>query len=279
MPPLITLDELLEDLKKENHKTTSEIFVTLAKLLNEKGKEAHNTLELLNVSFNIIDNGVASFKLRKFYTKYYLAENVCYFASIKTVKDLVKFSDLWNNFEAALYGYTIFERFKYNQLNWIIMLLKRNPESRRAIIKLTYPIINEVDKEPCAKDIHFFIRDNQVKAILNLRSSDFIYGLFYDLPFFRLIHRIVAESLGIKLGELSVNVDTFHCYFKDLDKLNSIVNNEVEKLKFNYDNMIELYNNSTKCEYLYTVLENNSDNLIKEALRLNIIERSNNDRE
>jgi hypothetical protein len=56
-----------------------------------------------------------------------------------------------------------------------------------------------------------------------MRSSDIILGLAYDVPAFTTMQEILANELGIDLGEYVHTSNSLHCYERDFVMLNDIV--------------------------------------------------------
>lgn len=112
-----------------------------------------------------------------------------------------------------------------NQVDGVIQELTRDRDSRRAVIA----IYQSEDlfgggglNTPCTLNLQFLIRDNKLQLIANMRSSDVVRGLTYDLFVFTMIQEYVARRLGIALGEYFHNAGSLHMYVDDLplvDKL------------------------------------------------------------
>lgn len=95
-----------------------------------------------------------------------------------------------------------------NQVNNVIELLKRKPESRRAVIQI-FSAKDLVKKSPGGKDrveipctcsLQFFLRKNRLYALTSMRSNDAFLGLPHDIFAFTMLQEIIAQSIGAKLG-------------------------------------------------------------------------------
>ena len=62
-----------------------------------------------------------------------------------------------------------------------------------------------------------------------MRSSDIILGLAYDVPAFTTIQEILANELGVELGEYVHTSNSLHCYERDFEMLDAIANTRVFK--------------------------------------------------
>jgi len=174
-------------------------------------------------------------------------------------KDLDKFSDSgFNNFNGA-YGQRI-RRYginraghtcikfwdvhggengfrEFDQLRDIIKKLKKDKDTRQAVITLHNPIFDraEVDTQdrPCNITSMIKIIDNKLQWHQVVRSNDCNLGLYnaniYQWSF---IQEYVASCLGIDVGELLFFSDSLHLYESD----------PITKRVLNDDRNIDIYN-------------------------------------
>jgi hypothetical protein len=57
-----------------------------------------------------------------------------------------------------------------------------------------------------------------------MRSSDIILGIAYDVPAFTTMQEILANELGVDLGEYVHTSNSLHCYERDFEMLGAIAN-------------------------------------------------------
>lgn len=119
------------------------------------------------------------------------------------------------------YGPRIFNMHgKYNQLKYIITLLKNSPNTRRAVIQ----IFDASDTEkkykeiPCTCTMQFVIRNNKLNMYVSMRSNDAFIGLPHDIFTFTMIQEIVAKTLNVDLGIYNHSVGSLHLYEENKDK-------------------------------------------------------------
>jgi hypothetical protein len=60
-----------------------------------------------------------------------------------------------------------------------------------------------------------------------MRSSDIILGLAYDVPAFTIMQEVMANELGVELGEYVHTSNSLHCYQRDFEMLDEIANSEI----------------------------------------------------
>lgn len=116
-------------------------------------------------------------------------------------------------------------RYKENQLDNVIKILRDSPDSRRAVIQLFSPEdISHRHKEiPCTCTLQFFIRRNRLHMFVSMRSNDAFKGLPHDVFAFTMIQEIVARTLGCKLGAYKHAVGSLHLYDEDREKVQGYI--------------------------------------------------------
>lgn len=120
----------------------------------------------------------------------------------------------------------------HGDLGQIVSLLKRDPDSRQAVVTLYdsdrdlgRPDIRDV---PCTLNIQFRLRDQRwgpedsdVSKVLHMwvtmRSNDAWLGLPYDLGQFSLLQYAMAEALGAGIGTYTHSAGSMHLYEKNWD--------------------------------------------------------------
>ncbi len=98
------------------------------------------------------------------------------------------------------------------QLRFVVNTLKKDPDTRQAIMtfwRWNPPTSKDV---PCTVALHFLIRDNQLNLHVLMRSNDAIWGNNYDVPSFCLLLNFIASCVGIVPGELYLTANSMHIY-------------------------------------------------------------------
>lgn len=116
------------------------------------------------------------------------------------------------------YGPRIFAKNGYNQLEKIVDLLTRNPNSRRAVVQIFDALdVAEVHKEvPCTCTLQFLVRNGYLHMITHMRSNDAYKGLPHDIFCFSMLHELVTRSLNLKIGVYRQFVGSLHLYDTDM---------------------------------------------------------------
>lgn len=112
------------------------------------------------------------------------------------------------------YGPRLFNMKGNDQVANVIALLRKNPDSRRAVIQLFDAAdIAEKHKEiPCTCTLQFMIREGCLYMFTNMRSNDAFIGLPHDVFAFTMLQEIMARTLGVKLGTYKHIVGSLHLY-------------------------------------------------------------------
>jgi len=120
-----------------------------------------------------------------------------------------------------------------SQLHAVIELLKEDPNTRQAIITMwdSKDLINSYVKltkdTPCTLTWTFFLRDNNLHMVCNIRSNDLWMGFPYDLFCNTCIQQIIAHSLGVELGNYIHQVGSLHLYNQHLTKAYNVLGADI----------------------------------------------------
>jgi len=128
------------------------------------------------------------------------------------------------------YGSRLFNlNNKYDQVNFIINLCKKNPNTKNAVIQLFNfdELVNNL-RGTCTLNLHFLIRNRKLTLITTMRSNDAYLGLPHDIYSFTMLQELVASELGYDVGEYFHNVGSLHLYS---DKIASAENYIAEGLQ------------------------------------------------
>lgn len=137
--------------------------------------------------------------------------------------------------------YTYHQRMiKDNQIDFVINELKKNPNSRRAIINIRD---NEVDQNTthpaCLQHIQFMIRKNKLEMYVTMRSNDAFRATFMNAIGFIFLQKQIADELGIEVGKYEHRANSFHVYEKNFEAFEKAVHKiRTEKhseLVYNYE--------------------------------------------
>ena len=107
-----------------------------------------------------------------------------------------------------------------DQLDNVIKMLKRNPDTRQATISIYDG--KEMDQyeydTPCTYAIQFTVVNNKLNMCITMRSNDLWYGFCNDQYCFARLQQIVSEETDYELGSYFHFAHNLHLYEKDLGK-------------------------------------------------------------
>ena len=221
----------------------NELFINLAKELSN-APQVNDTREVLNKSFtlNDLENNVVTLKCRHNAMLYAIGELIWYWSGRNDVDFIDHFSKFWRNItddgktSNSAYGYIIKYKHGFDQLECVINELRRNPNSRRAVININTPCMYRMVTRDtqCTMFLHYYIRDNKLHSTATMRSNDFIKGLTFDITYFTELQKYIAHRLGIECGTYTHFDTSFHTYDSDSKLLDKIMN-ETEEVNVKYN--------------------------------------------
>jgi hypothetical protein len=122
-------------------------------------------------------------------------------------------------------------RYEYGDLETLVNLLKREPNTRQAYLPIWFPEDTGVEhggRVPCSIGYHFMVRYNYLHVVYQLRSCDYLRHLIDDLYLANRLAQWVLEQSGlakddIKLGTLTTHITSLHIFHNEVPKLERII--------------------------------------------------------
>lgn len=116
------------------------------------------------------------------------------------------------------YGYLILNGGNYHQYQHVVTELKQNRDSRRGIMIYNRPSMwdeyneNGMDDFICTNAVNYFIRNNKLYAVVQMRSNDVIFGYKNDFAWQKYVWHKLAIALGADFGHIIWNAASLHIY-------------------------------------------------------------------
>lgn len=247
---------------------------------NECFPRGQRSKEIKNMSVKIQDptKRVLSLPIRKISLPFAFGE-LCWYLSGRNDVDMMEyysskmksFSDDGVTLNSA-YGYRIFGNhhlIPFNQWKFVVNKLKEDSDTRQAIIHLHTPNNEPTKDEVCTLSLQFLIRDGNLDLIVNMRSNDIVWGFTYDVFAFTTFQELIANELGVDMGEYYHNAASMHIYEKDYGHIDHVKNIYDELMYMTkYDKSFS-YDGITIHDEKWTHLFN-----IEEAYRNNVTRRA-----
>jgi len=221
-------------------------LITLNEFGNTVKVRDYETKELQNFAFTVNKPEYCVFesKIRSSNIKYIAAELLWYMSGNRNpdfIKDYAKLWDVIRNPDGTVnsnYGYLVWYdkisqdsgRYINTQFEWALSSLIKDEYSRQAIIHFNNKNhqYDGVKDFVCTMYANFHIRDNKLNMQVRMRSSDAIFGLINDFPFFSFLHGYMHEKLSkfykkLKCGSITLQTDSWHIYSRHYNVLNDFI--------------------------------------------------------
>lgn len=128
------------------------------------------------------------------------------------------------------YGPRLFRQRGLDQIDQILDLLRRKPNSRRAVVQ----IFNAEDIEqhrreiPCTTTLQFLARDGKLHMLTTMRSNDAFIGLPHDVFCFTMLQEIVARTLDFEIGTYKHFVGSMHFYEDSAERVQAYLDEGIQ---------------------------------------------------
>jgi thymidylate synthase len=108
----------------------------------------------------------------------------------------------------------------FDQLDYVIDNIKRDPNSRRHVITLWNPVITEflsADDNPYITTCHgtviqFYVADNKLSCSMYQRSGDIFLGVPFNISSYAAMTHIIANICELEVGDLIHSLGDVHLY-------------------------------------------------------------------
>jgi thymidylate synthase len=210
------------------YKNPTEAFELLYQDIMNDGVDFANTKAKFNQSFTIEDplDKVIKTPVRKFNQDYADYEWHWYQNGNRDASEIAERAKIWKQMMVpgttevnSNYGY--FWNYN-NQLVKVIDELKRNKETRRAIV--VHYILHEIDRykydTPCNDVLNFYIKDDKLHMTVFARSIDLVFGFCNDQYTFAKLMEHVSRKTKYPVGQMHWFITNLHVYPRHYDMFN-----------------------------------------------------------
>jgi len=193
-------------------------------------KTGVKTVELTGITL-IADEVVLFGKLNMEYAE---RELEWYKSQSLNVYDIPKTPQIWRQVSDkdgnvnSNYGWVIYSKENGEQYRNCVRELRKNKDSRRAMMIYTRPTmqieynVNGMSDFMCTNNVQALIRNNKLVYIINQRSCDAIFGFKNDLFWHKYVQRQLVDELsidypGLEMGEVQYQFGSLHVYERHFD--------------------------------------------------------------
>ncbi|MDR0470011.1 MAG: thymidylate synthase [Peptococcaceae bacterium] len=129
---------------------------------------------------------------------------------------------------------------RFDQIDFVIRELKRNSDSRRAVIDIRDNSVDAFSSDcACLQNMQFFIRNEALHCKVLMRSNDAVEATFMNAFAFIMLQEHIAGELDVAVGTYAHRANSFHCYEKDFKLLEQyakgIREKKPEELTYDYE--------------------------------------------
>lgn len=170
-------------------------------------------------------NGFPLLNMRKIFYKGVIGEFKSFIEDARTIEEFeangCPFWKLWADEEGKL----TLDYPPRKQLDYVIDLIKNEPESRRIIIDLWNPDNRgKLSLDPCHTQYQFSVRQGKLNMIWTQRSVDFAIGAPSDFILAALYTITIANECELIPGEITFNFGDTHIYAEHYKEFEDMLN-------------------------------------------------------
>ncbi|MCL2226893.1 MAG: thymidylate synthase [Oscillospiraceae bacterium] len=124
--------------------------------------------------------------------------------------------------ERGNWEYTYHQRME-KQLPWLVSELRRNPDSRRAVVVIRKESDLSTDSPACLQLLQFMIRGGALHCKVVFRSNDAPKAAFMNAYALVMLQERIAGELGVPVGSYTHRANSFHVYERDYEMFDGYV--------------------------------------------------------
>lgn len=191
---------------------------------NESSRDGEICGEVINAITEIKDptKNILTSDIRKLSMRYAVGELLWYLSGNNSLKEIQKYTKNWDRMSDdgktvnSNYGYCIKNKFDFDQWEYVKNLLKKDPNTRQAVIHIKTADNKESKDVNCTVCLQFLIRHDKLYLTVYMRSNDIWLGFPYDVFQFTCMQILMSMELGVGLGTYTHVAGSLHLYARDL---------------------------------------------------------------
>lgn len=213
--------------------TATEAFEHWYRILDNQNMSANSRDggvkgEVINAVTVIQDptRGIVQSPIRNMSMRYALGELMWYLSKNKKLSAIQNYTHAWDRMSDdginvnSNYGWCIYKKYGFNQWKYVKKLLKKDPNTRQAVIHIKTADDMPTKDMNCTVSIQFLLRDGKLNATVYMRSNDIWMGFPYDVFTFTALQCKMAMELGVEVGTYTHVAGSLHLYERDGGKCN-----------------------------------------------------------
>jgi thymidylate synthase len=105
-----------------------------------------------------------------------------------------------------------------DQLSNVIEEIKTQPDSRRLVVSAwNVGQLDQMALVPCHYAFQFYVDNNQLNCLVNMRSADVFLGVPFNIASYALLVHFVSHLTNLKPGKLVISMCDCHLYTNHVD--------------------------------------------------------------
>jgi thymidylate synthase len=118
-----------------------------------------------------------------------------------------------------------------DQISQVLQQLKTNPDSRRMIVSAwNVADLDRMALMPCHAFFQFYVAEGRLSCQLYQRSADIFLGVPFNIASYALLTMMVAQVVGLKLGDFVHTFGDTHLYLNHLEQAREQLSREPRRL-------------------------------------------------
>lgn len=182
--------------------------------------------EITDAVFCVEDptRNIVTSPIRKMPMRYAVGELAWYLSGSNRVQDISQFSKVWEKLSDdgetnnSAYGWRIFSKFGFDQWEYVKELIRKDPNTRQAVIHIKDADNKQTKDTPCTVYLQFLLRGGKLNLSVHMRSNDIWMGVPYDMFSFCFLQVKMAMELGVEVGQYTHYAGSLHLYERDYKK-------------------------------------------------------------
>ena len=217
-------------------------FLCLSQRLQEApvvSPRGHRTREVLMTGIELREPSLCILQhpARQISTRYIQAEIDWYLSGTRSIAPIARHARAWgavadpDGMANSAYGWQVFVQSTptgVSQFEDVLRTLLEDPDSRRAVINIHQLRHKYATKDvPCTIALQFLLRDSRLHQLVLSRSTDLVWGLGNDVPFFVFLQSLLSAALrknGVRqdLGSYCQVFGSIHVYERHFEMVRQV---------------------------------------------------------
>ena len=211
--------------------------------IQKSNRTGTDTLMVFGYHYKVnLKEGFPLLTTKKVFFNSVIRELLWYLSGDTHIRDLRKHTKIWDawtseekNWEVGkMYGYQwvnwdkyemendsgSFKHSQINQIQNVIDLINRNPDSRRMVVSAWNPaVLDEIALPSCHAFFIFNVINGKINCHLTQRSGDIALGIPFNLACYATLTQMIAQDTNLELGEFSHYINDAHIYVDHIEGL------------------------------------------------------------